>query len=60
MHVKESYQKEQEELFAQNLSFEEWLVHYKNEPLSDKEIRRLRRFLKNPLNNSSYQPLQGA
>jgi hypothetical protein len=65
MKVKEHHQKQQKKTFEENLSFQEWLDYFSKEPTTkeldemEKQSKSTRRFY-HPLNNTNYQPLQGA
>lgn len=65
MKVKEHQQKQLKQEFEENLSFQEWLDYFSKEPNTkeldemEKQSKSTRRFY-HPLNNTNYQPLQGA
>ncbi|MGM0519840.1 MAG: hypothetical protein ACQERD_09390 [Campylobacterota bacterium] len=60
MKVKEQLEKNKEKEEALDWSFQEWLNHFSNEPTS-KEIDNMEKESKTTsINNSYYQPLQGA
>ena len=72
MKVKEHFQKQQEKKFELDLSFAQWLDYYMEIPtedelnlmeqsmMSDKPTIQSLSFTPHPLNNTYYQPLQGA
>lgn len=67
MRVKEQLQKEKDLAFEDDLSFAHYLKYYMNKPPEDKP-NTMRQQVKakksisifEPLNNTHYQPLQGA
>lgn len=61
MKIKNQLQKQQEKEFQENLSFAEWLAHFRSE-LTSKELDDMERefFKITPINNMHYQPLKGA
>lgn len=61
MKIKNQLQKQQDKEFQENLSFAEWLDHFKSE-LTSKELDNMEKeSLKiTPINNKHYQPLKGA
>ncbi|MCB5266671.1 MAG: hypothetical protein LHW46_00980 [Candidatus Cloacimonetes bacterium] len=61
MKIKNQLQKQQEKEFQENLSFAEWLDHFRSE-LTSKELDDMEResFKITPINNKYYQPLKGA
>lgn len=60
MKVKEHLQKTKEKEFELNWSFQEWLDYFSKEPTS-KELDDMERGSKiTSINNTNYQPLQGA
>lgn len=60
MKVKEHLQKTKEKEFELDWSFQEWLDYFSKEPTS-KELNYMERESKITfINNTNYQPLQGA
>ena len=61
MKVKEHLQKTKEKELEQDWSFAEWLDYFSKEPTS-KELDEMERdsFKITSINNTNYQPLQGA
>lgn len=61
MKVKEDLQKTQEKEQELDWSFQEWLDYFSKEPTS-KELDNMERdsFKITSINNTNYQPLQGA
>lgn len=61
MKIKNRLQKQQEKDFEKNLSFAEWLDHFRNEPTSKELDDMQKESLKiTPINNKYYHPLKGA
>jgi len=66
MKINQYSQKEKQKEFEQNLSFQEWLNYFQKEPTikeldeMEKDINKHNKQFFNPLNNTSYHPLQGA
>ena len=65
MKIKEHQQRQLQQAFQEELSFQEWLDYFSSEPTSkeldemEKQSKSTRKFY-HPLNNTNYQPLQGA
>lgn len=61
MRVKEHLQKTQQKEQELDCSFEQWLDYFRNEPTSQ-ELDDMERdsFKITSINNTNYQPLQGA
>ena len=65
MKVNKHYQQKLQQAFQQELSFQEWLDYFSKEPTTkeleemQKQSKSTRKFY-HPLNNTYYQPLQGA
>jgi len=61
MKVKEDLQKTKEKEFELDWSFQEWLNYFLKEPRSKEQGDRERESFKvTSINNTNYQPLQGA
>ena len=59
MKVKEHLQKTKEKEFELDWSFQEWLNYFSKEPTS-KELDDMERAKITSINNTNYQPLEGA
>lgn len=61
MRINKKLNKQEKESLNHNPSFEEWLNYYSKEPTS-KELDDMERdsFKITSINNTNYQPLQGA
>lgn len=66
MKVNQLHQQEQEKTFEEELSFAEWLDYFQKEPTTQ-ELNAMEKYMSkthkqyhHPLNNTNYQPLQGA
>lgn len=60
MKVNQHQQNQLKQEFEENLSFQEWLDYFSKELNEmEKQSKSTKRFY-HPLNNTNYQPLQGA